>query len=163
MQDIGLLGLRLDDHREWRLHVWDPASCAGDPPVHDHPYDFSSTVIAGQLVNTRYVEEADGVEYARPRYPPGDEAGRCTDRVRLVPRVETLAAGDRYSQSAGELHTSHQAPGTVTLIRCSPFEDRELTVCLAPGAPWVTGEARPATAVEVRRITGAALDVFPAQ
>ena len=32
MQDIGLMGLRLDDRREYRLHVWDPSSCVGDRP-----------------------------------------------------------------------------------------------------------------------------------
>ena len=47
MQEIGLLGLRLDDTREYRLHVWDPSSSAGEPPIHDHPFDFTSTVIAG--------------------------------------------------------------------------------------------------------------------
>jgi len=26
MQDIGLLGLRLDEQREYRLHVWSPDS-----------------------------------------------------------------------------------------------------------------------------------------
>ena len=31
MQEIGLLGLRLDDRREYRLHVWDPYSGAGSP------------------------------------------------------------------------------------------------------------------------------------
>ena len=52
MQDIGLMGLRLDDRREYRLHVWDPSYCVGEPPVHDHPYDFTSTVIAGELTNS---------------------------------------------------------------------------------------------------------------
>lgn len=162
MQQIGLLGLRLDDDRAWRLHVWDPESSVGDPPVHDHPYAFTSIVIAGELVNTRYVEEPDGVEFWRHRYHPGDEGGRRTDGVRLLARAETLSPGARYSQSSRELHSSRQVPGTVTLIRCGAIEDRELTVCLAPGAPWVTGESRPATAAEVRRITGAALATFPA-
>ena len=30
MQDIGLMGLRLDDRREYRLHVWDPSCCVGE-------------------------------------------------------------------------------------------------------------------------------------
>jgi hypothetical protein len=48
----------------------------------------------------------------------------------------------------------------VTVIRCSTFEERELTVCTARGRPWVSGLARPATADEVQRITGAALRLF---
>ena len=65
MQEIGLLGLRLDDKREYRLHVWDPSSSVGEPPIHDHPFDFTSTVIAGEMTNTRY----DG-RSSRCRVPP---------------------------------------------------------------------------------------------
>ena len=65
MQEIGLLGLRLDDAREHRLHVWDPSSSVGEPLIHDHPFDFTSTVIAGETTNTRYEEDPP-----RRRVPP---------------------------------------------------------------------------------------------
>lgn len=160
MQNIGVLGLWLDDRREHRLHVWDPEGAVGAPPVHDHPFDFTSTVIVGELVNARYVEDPNGIEYARHRYRPGDDDHRRTDSVRLAKRATTLSSGDRYHQSATELHSSHQTPGTVTLIRFGPLEERELTVCLEPGASWVPVGSRPATADEVRRITTAALARF---
>ena len=76
---IGLLALRLDDRREHRLHVWDPDGCVGEPPIHDHPYDFTSTVIVGQLTNTRYVEDPSGPEYDRHRYSPNDEYDDWSD------------------------------------------------------------------------------------
>jgi len=78
MHDIGLLGLRLDDQREYRLHVWDPTYRIGDPPIHDHPYDFTSKVIAGELINIRYEEGPSGEEYVRFRHPPvpSTSAGR---------------------------------------------------------------------------------------
>ena len=51
-------------------------------------------------------------------------------------------------------------PGTVTIIGMS-FRDRApLTVCTPGDAPWVSGQARPATPDEVKTITGAALDLF---
>jgi hypothetical protein len=103
MQDIGLLALRLDDRRECRLHVWDPESCVGDPPVHDHPFDFTSTVIVGELVNTRYVEDPNGIEHRRHRYRPGDDDDRRTDSVRLAASATILSSGDRYRQPATEL------------------------------------------------------------
>jgi hypothetical protein len=161
IQDVGLLGLWLDDRREYRLHVWDPDHCIGAPSVHDHPFGFTSTVIVGELVNTRHREDPDGLEYERHRYRPGDEHDRRVDSVRLAAHAITLSPGDRYGQSAGELHSSHQLPGTVTLVRFGPFQHRELTACLEPGAPWVSGLARPASPAEVRRMTGAALARFP--
>lgn len=162
MQDIGVLGLWLDDRREYRLHVWNPDGAAGDPPVHDHPVDFTSTVIAGELVNTRYVEDPQGREYVRERYPPSDEGARRSDTVRLTGTPETLRCGDRYRQRAEELHDSRQVQGAVTLVR---FEGAvgdcaELTTCRPPGTPWVSGRARPATPAEVARITSSALALF---
>src|SRR4051812_21147587 len=160
IQGIGLLALRLDDRREHRLHVWDPDALTGEPPIHDHPYDFTSTVVVGELVNTRYVEAADGDEYRRETYAPGDEGTRRADTVRMSGTSTTYGPGDRYRHLAGELHDSRQAPGTVTLIRCEWLDRPELTVCLRPDAPWTSGQARDATRAEITRITGAALDLL---
>ena len=160
MQDIGLLGLRLDDHREHRLHVWGPTSSVGEPPVHDHPYDFTSVVVAGEMTNTRYVEDPAGTEYRRVRYTPPDEDARTTDTVKLSGTATTHTAGDEYSQRADELHASHQLPGTVTIIRMSLREVPALTVCTPGEAPWVSGRSRRPTPDELRTITSAALDHF---
>jgi hypothetical protein len=164
LQDIGVLSLRLDDTREYRLHVWVPDRAVGDPPIHDHPVGFTSTVIVGELVNTRYVEDPRGVEYLRERSTPGDDDHRRADTVRLVGVPETLRPGDRYRQSAHELHDSRQVPGTVTALRFERALDdaTELTVCRRPGAPWVSAHARPATHDEVKHITAAALARFDA-
>jgi hypothetical protein len=155
MQELGLLGLWLDDERAYRLHVWDGLAPGGEPPIHDHPFDFTSTVIAGELVNTRYVEHADGAEYLRERYTPPDEDERRADTVRLVGASETLRAGAIYHQLARELHDSRQTPGTVTLLHFDQFHDDipELTLCRRAGTPWTSGRARPATPDEVQRIT----------
>ncbi len=167
IQDIGVLACWLDVQREYRLHVWDPDGAIGDPPVHDHPFDFTSTVIVGELVNTRYVEDPGGREYVRERYSPGNENDRRADTVRLVGSSETLRAGDRYHQLAHELHDSRQVPGMVSVLHFEPaVDDRpdrpELTVCRRPHAPWVAGHARAATPDEVKRITAAALAWFDA-
>ncbi len=159
-QDIGLMGLALDDRRTYRLHLWDPESCVGEPPVHDHPYDFTSTVVAGELVNTRFHEDPDGVEYHRTRYTMGDEDDRWTDTVRLTGTATTLVAGDRYGQRADELHDSRQQPGTVTVIRQSfRPETSVLTVCRREEG-WVSGRSRTPTPDEVTRVTAAALAWF---
>jgi hypothetical protein len=160
MQEIGLMGLRLDDQREHRLHIWDPSYSVGEPPIHDHPYDFTSTIIAGELTNTRYSEDAAGDEYIRFRYAVPDEDQRRADTVRLSATPETVTDGDEYHQLAHELHSSGQAPGTVTAIRCTWGEPRELTVCLRDEGSWRSGQARDATPEEVKAFTSKALEWF---
>jgi len=160
MQDIGLMSLRLGDHREHRLHVWDPSYCAEEPPIHDHPYDFTSTVIAGELTNTRYEVDPAGDEFVRFRYPPGAEVERQTDAIRLSSTATTLTEGDQYLQLAHELHASWQQPGTVTAIRCSWIAAPTLTVCLRDEDSWVSGQGRDATREEIKHVTAKALEWF---
>jgi hypothetical protein len=160
LQDFGLLGLRLDDRREYRLHVWAPGPRAESPVIHDHPFDFTSRVVAGELTNSRYVVDPSGVAYLRERYVPPNEDVRRTDFVQLAGTVETYREGDDYAQLAYELHDSHQLPGTVTIIRRTFRDVGELTVCRSEGAPWVSGTARPATVDEVTAITSMALRWF---
>ncbi|HET6964169.1 MAG TPA: hypothetical protein VFH58_05310 [Acidimicrobiales bacterium] len=160
LQDIGLLGLTLDERREYRLHVWDPAYMVGEPPVHDHPFDFTSTVIVGELTNSVYREDPAGTGYYRWRYTLSAEDERTMDTVTLAATATTLREGDHYAQAAHELHDSRQLPGTVTLIRRAFDEVSRLTVCYRQESAWVSGQARPATRNEVRDITGKALAWF---
>jgi hypothetical protein len=160
MQDIGLLGLRLDDRREYRLHVWGPSPGAGEPPIHDHPFDFTSSVIVGEIVNTRYEESPSGDEYRRSRYAPPHEDARRTDAVRLSGTATTFTAGSHYSQSAHELHDSRQRAGTVTVIRRRFKDVPELTVCTRGATPWVSGCSRPAAPEEIKRFAADALELF---
>jgi hypothetical protein len=160
MQDIGLMGLRLDDRREYRLHVWDPSYCTGEPPIHDHPYDFTSTIIAGELTNTRYEEDSAGDEYVRFRYSPGAEDERRSDAVRLSSTAATFTEGYQYPQLAHELHASWQQPGTVTAIRCLWAEAPELTVCVRDEGSWRSGQGRDATSEEIKSFTAKALEWF---
>ena len=152
MQDIGLLGLRLDDRREYRLHIWDPSLCVGEPPVHDHPYDFVSQIIAGEMVNTRYTEDPAGIEYSRVRYSSTNEDARTADKVRLSGTATSYTEGARYRQVAHELHDSRQLPGTVTIIRMLFKDVPELTVCRLDDRTWVSGTSRPATAARGQAI-----------
>lgn len=160
MQDIGLMSLRLDDRREHRLHVWDPNYWVREPPIHDHPYDFISTIIAGEMTNTRYEEDPAGGEYIRFRYSPGAEAERRSDVVRLISTATTFTEGDQYHQLAYELHASGQQPGTVTAIRCQWIEPAELTVCVRDEGSWNSGLGRDAKREEIKSFTAKALEWF---
>ncbi len=160
VSEIGLLGLRLDPAGEYRLHLWDPESRTDDDPIHDHPFDFASTVVVGEITNTIYDENPSGLEYQRHRYDPTDESRRSTDTIRLSGTSARIAAGGSYEQSAHELHGSTQAQGTVTILRRTFVESPTLTVCRPSGRPWISGTARPASADELRRVTAAALTLL---
>ena len=160
MQEIGLMSLRLDDRREHRLHVWDPTYCVGEPPIHDHPYDFASTIIAGEMTNTRYEEDPAGDEHVRFRYPPGAEVDRQSDTVRLSSTATTFPEGSTYLQLAHELHASRQQPGTVTAIRCSWLDPPTLTVCYRDESSWTSGQGRDATREEIKSFSAKALEWF---
>jgi hypothetical protein len=161
LQETGLLGLWLDDHREFRMHVWAPERRTGGPVIHDHPYDFASRVVVGELTNVRFHQDPSGTKYLRERYAAPHEDRRTTDFVQLAADdVETYREGDGYAQLAHELHDSSQAPGTVTLLRCTFREVAELTVCRPESDPWVSGQARTPTSDELSAITGQALAWF---
>lgn len=161
MQDIGLLGLRLDDHREYRLHVWDPTRTGleDDPAIHDHPYDFTSWIVAGEMANVRYDEDPGGAPFTRFRYELDDEGSRTIDTVRLTGTATTFAAGSSYRQEAHELHESRQLPGTVSIIRCTFRDVTRLSVCRR-SSEWISGQSRPATRDEIKSIIAKALDWF---
>jgi hypothetical protein len=160
MQDIGLLSLRLTEDRAYRLHVWDPDRFVGPPVIHDHPYDFVSRIIVGEMTNIRYTEDPSGDKYVRELYSMGNEDERHVDYVQLVGQREAYGEGGEYAQKADELHDSRQLPGTVTLLRCTFLDKSELTVCRSEDAPWVTGLSREATANEVKEIAALALAWF---
>jgi len=154
------MSLSLDDRREYRLHVWDQSYCVGDPPIHDHLYEFTSTIIAGEMTNTRYEEDSAGDEYLRFRYPPGAEGERRSDAVRLSSTATIFNEGNQYHQLAHELHASWQQPGTVTAIRCQWVETPQLTVCVRDEGSWRSGQRREATRDEIKAFTAKALEWF---
>ena len=43
------------------------AETNGETPIHNHPFDFISTIIVGEMINTRYEESPGGFEYNRFR------------------------------------------------------------------------------------------------
>jgi len=160
MQDIGLMSLRLDDRREYRLHVWDPSDFVGELPIHGHPYHFTSMIIAGELTNTRYQEDPAGDEFVRFRYRPGAEGERRPDAVRLSSTATTFTEGSQYRQLAHELHASRQQTGTVTTIRCRWLEAPELTVCVRDEGSWRSVQGRDATRNEIKGFAAKALQLF---
>lgn len=179
MQGLGMLRLYLRGQHGagdvMRLHIWDPDMAVENvSAIHDHPWGFTSTVLAGTMQNVRYWEDAAC---------PGTECRDCGDyqRIRIrcgvggcaVSEIESAAlhrlnierygAGEVYSQDAEELHRSFPSRGAVTIIeRHFTGADRDHANVYWKSGPWVSAEPRPATRAEVQHMTELALSRWDA-
>lgn len=169
LQGFGVLRLNL--HDDMCLHVWCPDLAAeGAPTIHDHPWQFSSFVVAGIAENHRFEcrEPAPGQviiptqeemsEGWRAFYrrtvmtgQPGLTAVLGDDRMVMLRRLglERVRAGAWYHQSRGEIHESRPHAGTVTLVQRLRDGDERANIFFSPLDPPADGNKRPATDAEV--------------
>ena len=122
MQKLGVLRFQVptDEHPDRALHLWNrdlKDRSASD--IHSHPFDFSSIVLAGRIVNTQY--EAVG-RFKGPYFGwvirPGPNV-TVTDRKQyalLLHDVDTIFAGSSYRMDASEIHHTAFEDGTVTVV-----------------------------------------------
>lgn len=170
LQGFGMLRLYLDARCEYRLHVWDARYAVKDvSAAHDHPWDFESTIIAGELVNQLFIEQPDhlpgGSPFLEQKLLCGLGGGLCEEKpraLRLIPHPpDRYNEGDTYFQSAAQIHTSQPVDGTVTIIKRIFHEDTEhARVFWRKGVEWVSAEPRPAYDLEVRNICDRALAMW---
>lgn len=167
-----MLRTYLDANRVYRLQVWDTRYRVENVSlIHDHPWNFKSTIIAGKLFNTRYQlrpyhhgKPYDEAALYHEKVIVAGEGGGVEGKSELVllnkQPVETYLEGDSYSQQWFEIHESTFVDGTVTVIeRQWPKEDRDRALVYYPvGEAWVSAEPRPATPEEIETITKNALE-----
>lgn len=165
LQGFGMLRLYLSGSKDLRLHIWDRRfSVAGVSQLHDHPWDFRSLVIAGELTQYRYTESPAGEQYVYQTIQCGP--GGCAKSepapillTRSTP--ETYEPGNWYGQKATEIHKSLPDDGSVSLIERTFKEDTEhARVFWKAGMEWISAEPRKATPEEVHAITQNALKWF---
>ena len=160
-QGFGWLRLQLTD--TLRLHVWDSREAVANVSViHDHPWNFSSQVVAGCMHNQRYaVLSAIEMQGRQPTHMvakirPGENLKMLTEAEPciLVPAAEheVIAPGQIYVQRADELHHSMPVPGTVTICDRLRVGEDVARVCWPYGTEFVSAEPRRATPQEVERI-----------
>lgn len=164
LQGFGMLRTYFGE--DLRLHIWDSSFAVDEvSTIHDHPWDFVSTIVAGAIKNQRYTIDPTGQEWQKQLIVcgPGGHSEGTTEPVPLLAQEpEFYVAGDNYFQSADELHESVPEDGTVTVIhRNFSRSDRDLaTVCFPVGQEWVSAEPRPAHQREVATICGRALKLW---
>jgi hypothetical protein len=167
IQGLGMLRLYLS--KAVRLHVWHSGFASpGVSTLHTHPWDFESTVVAGQLENIRYKEttgtantELDTERFYSSLLHCGPGGGLKEDPqlvyLKQLPS-EIYHEGESYTEKAEEIHESKPWDGTVTVVsrRFKPDEDHA-RVFWPVGTAWGSAIPRDATVEEVYVITQFAL------
>lgn len=164
VQGLGMLRTYLSP--EVRLHIWDDSlRVPGVSPIHDHPWHLDSLIVSGTLRQYRYVVSPFGdEELTMSAIQCGENA--CTKTEPVLVKVhqtplETYTPGQTYRQTKDEIHESLADTGTVTLVTRTFEGDRETARVFWRGdGGWVDAAPRPATLVEVRRVTQKALEGF---
>lgn len=167
VQGLGMMRIYLSD--EIRIHVWHSSLIVpGVTDVHDHPWDFESLVLAGELHNHTYFqsEEGKGSPYYQDLLLCGTgQLANDPSPVWLEPwrpdgRPQTYIPGDTYSQRYSEIHRSEFTDGTVTLVRRKFVnEDRDHAYVYWPrGGQFGSAEPRPAKVEEIRLVASSALE-----
>jgi hypothetical protein len=117
IQGLGMLRLYLS--KAVRLHVWHSGFASpGVSTLHTHPWDFESTVVAGQLENIRYKEttgtantELDTERFYSSLLHCGPGGGLKEDPqlvyLKQLPS-EIYHEGESYTEKAEEIQTGRR-------------------------------------------------------
>lgn len=146
--------------KKYRLNLWDSHfTMPNVSTIHDHPWDFTSVIIAGDFANQRYhmVEPVGRTKpfaatHAFTTIKTGEGGGLEKSPVHfcaLNPQPqEFYRAGDVYHQHADEVHETLFADGAVTLNE--RIGDTEHARVFWPyGTDWVDAMPRRAAKNEV--------------
>lgn len=147
VQGFGMLRTYLPGENEPRLQVWDQRiACWGNNAIHDHPWAFQSTVIAGMVFNQRFDIDPPATSLGEngnghvTEIIPGTRGGKLSERpvvscVISPNPVEVYAMGDSYRQAHREMHLTRYAQGSVTLIERFDREEADIARVAWFGAP----------------------------
>lgn len=172
LQGFGMLRLYLS--KTVRLHVWNSSKAVPNVSViHTHPWHFDSHVIAGQIINVRYVisDVYPGRACVPHQYAKilcGMGGGIAKGELKEERGVKNLCElpleiykeGATYTQSADEIHKSLPTDGTVTIVTRRPLDDPDHAYVFWEKGDWVSAEPRKATDDEVMEYCQAALKLF---
>jgi hypothetical protein len=175
-----------DTHREWtvqgfgflrtyfgppelpkkcRLNLWDSQFTVPNvSTIHDHPWDFKSLIVAGELENKRYLYTVDGTnpthEYTTIKTGEGGGLqGNSSVCILRLNSVIKYSAGDIYSQKANEIHETKFKDGTITLNE--RIGDTEQAKVFWPyDTDWVDAIPRKATSKEIKQAVDKSLSYW---
>ncbi len=132
LHGLGFIQIQLE--AEQRLHVWHPElprrSCFEHSAIHDHRFDFVSTVLVGTQRNIEFAdhwcEDGEFVMYLHegPRTPNGGRPWVPDGRTNMVKLYDDLVhTGNSYRQQAYKYHrTEPQGDGKVATFMRKTWE-----------------------------------------
>lgn len=156
VQGFGVLRLYIRDIG--RLHIWTKAlRYPGVSLVHNHSWDLASTVVAGELRNTKFTElseyDSRGEPHHAMRLLTGYESKPLTDarHCRLLEYPgQVYWPGNVYVQAASEIHRTDALDGTITLMARNEDQNGEADVYWPAGTEWGNAKPRAARPEEIR-------------
>ena len=135
-----------------RIHIWPGLNSTTEKvvcPIHDHSFEFTSWVLAGELENVEYHKRATGKPFAmyRAEYTNNNSTlVRTNKTVNLEESSRVICpTGCMYSVASGQLHETR-------LVGHGPAVSVLLTIDESSGPPIVLGPLDGACRYEYHRI-----------
>jgi hypothetical protein len=123
--------------------------------MHTHPWDFRSYVVAGKVINCRFVEAEQKTVYGtykRQTIKCGIGGGLIgePEEVNLwMKDPEVYSESEVYFEEAEEIHLSMPEDGTVTLVKREFKDDVDHAYVFWLDGEWGSAEPREATREEI--------------
>lgn len=165
IQGLGMMRTKLNP--TLRLHVWSTEARAPgveSSQIHDHPWDFMSMIMSGEIMDAAYIEHP-GFDKRAHNYTahtitcgPGGCSNSTQDTLLSRPLWTNYGPGDAYSKTKDEIHSTHPSDGAVSVIVRRQNEGADTARVFVPkGLEWVSAAPRVATPEEVKLYTKRAL------
>lgn len=166
IQGLGMMRTYLSNGD--RITIWhNDLIYPGVTRIHDHPWSFRSTVISGEMHDTRF-DYARGTavdfwrgarEYTRALITAGEGKPSYLETVWLEPRrTNVVSMGHSYKHDWNDVHLTGFANGTVTYCHRFDHQGPMAHVFWPVNEQYGSAEPRAATPEEVEKYTQAALE-----
>lgn len=165
MQGLGMLRTVVGPSERFRVNIWHhDLLVPGVSRIHDHPWDFESLVLAGEMRNYKMEPCVKGAgscyDFKCIRCGPGGGPtgnGGVGFWLAEMP-VRTYGPGESYRQEAKEVHFTDFVDGTVTINdRREVSHGHSARVFYPHGSEWVDAKPRHVEAEAVPYIISLAI------
>lgn len=135
---LGFIKCRISKDESMNFYVSSLAATVGEEEVHDHRYDFVSTIVAGTLTNEVFhcpKLTVSAYEVWGATCVEGEEETKLFDTTPTYVGTFTMNAGSRYEIQRDTFHrVSPGKDGAVTYLKRGPIDKQLARVVRPKGA-----------------------------